>query len=274
MITWADGFISANGTQIHYYRTGGPKPAMLLLHGITDDGLCWTRLARELQDQYDIVMTDARGHGKSDRLSGGLTIEMLVDDAVEVIQKLGLGRPVVFGHSMGAITAAALAAHRPDLVKAVLLEDPPLEDTAAQPLPPEFIEQFRQGLLALRSMTSQERFAQSMKQNPTWDSVENEPWGESKAQVDLNVMGAFDSFREASWREIFRRIQCPGLLITGDPAKGAIVNPQVAQEAIDLWTGGQIVQVAGAGHCIHRDRYPQTLQAVSAFLSRVAQEGH
>ena len=64
MTQWSEGDVSANSITLHYHRTrSNNQPPVLLLHGITDDGLCWTRVARDLQG--DIVMTDARGHGRS-----------------------------------------------------------------------------------------------------------------------------------------------------------------------------------------------------------------
>jgi pimeloyl-ACP methyl ester carboxylesterase len=71
------------------------------------------------------------------------------------------------------------------------------------------------------------------------------------------------------WREIIARIQCPILLITGDPELGAIVTPEAAQEAAQLWKNGEVVHISGAGHNIRRDRYDETMAAVRAFLSRV-----
>lgn len=65
---WSDGFAYANGIRIHYYRAmpAPGKPVMVMCHGVTDNGLCWTTLAWKLQDSYDIYMVDTRGHGLSD----------------------------------------------------------------------------------------------------------------------------------------------------------------------------------------------------------------
>lgn len=269
MAPWSEGNVTANGSTIHYYRTGGPKPSILLLHGITDNGLCWTRVAGDLADRYDLVMTDARGHGRSDRLAGGFSVPQLAADAAGVIRGLGLERPVVFGHSMGAITAAALAAEYPDLVSAVILEDPPLLQVS-MPLPAEFIAARRSDLAALRSMSPAEREAVAVAQNPGWHRTEIEPWAQSKVEVDLAVLDQFGTFDTAPWRETLAHIRCPGLLITGDPTLMAIVTPEVAREAVALWPNGEVSHIAGAGHCIHRDRYAETLAAVDAFLERQA----
>jgi len=267
MTEWSEGKVAANGINIHYHRTGGDKPAMLLLHGITDNGLCWTRVALALQDRYDIVMADARGHGSSDRLSGGFSVPTLAADAAGVIRALGLDKPVVFGHSMGAITAAALAADYPELVSAILLEDPPLRDDTT-PAPSELIRALRAEFLAYRDMPPAERTARGAAQNPGWHPLEIEPWAQSKAEVDLAILDRVGSFDGYPWRKAFKRIQCPGLLITGDPASQAIVTPAIAQQTVGYWKNGEVAHIAGAGHCIHRDRFAETMTAVDAFLTR------
>ena len=51
-----------NGIRMHYWRTGGAgKVPLVLAHGSSDDGLCWTNLAKELENSFDIVMIDAVG---------------------------------------------------------------------------------------------------------------------------------------------------------------------------------------------------------------------
>lgn len=270
MVTWTDGKVAANGTNLHYHRTGGKKPAMLLLHGVTDNGLCWTRVALDLQDRYDIVMADARGHGRSDRLEPDYSVPLLAADAAGLIRGLGLHKPVVFGHSMGAITAAALAADYPELVSAIILEDPPLRNGPMPKPPAGFLEARRQENAALRAMSPEARIAWGTAQNPGWHPLEIEPWVESKTELDPAILTIIGKFDEYLWREAFERIQCPGLLITAEPATRAIVTPEVARQALELWENGEVVAIEGAAHCIHRDRYDETLAAVNAFLDRHA----
>ncbi|HEY0737296.1 MAG TPA: alpha/beta hydrolase [Herpetosiphonaceae bacterium] len=271
MSNWVEADVAANDIRIHYHRTGtAGKPALLLLHGVTDSGQVWARVARELADDYDIIMTDARGHGRSDNLATGFSIPMLADDAAGVISALALDKPYVWGHSMGAITAAALAASYPELVRAAVLEDPPLKAADADqastgqkqnPSPP------RLAFPDFRAMSAEERITTAAAMNPTWHADELPPWAESKALFDPTIAQHFTAFQSYPWREVLARIECPALLVTGDPEAGAIVTPAVAQEAAALLRQGRIAHIAGSGHNIHRERYEQTIQAIREFLN-------
>ena len=86
MTEWLEGEVYANGITIHYYRSDGSnKPSILLLHGFTDNGRCWSRVAHELGASYDVVMTDARGHGRSGGSATGFSTTILADDAAALI---------------------------------------------------------------------------------------------------------------------------------------------------------------------------------------------
>src|SRR2546430_2340541 len=78
---WSEDFVEANGIHQHYYRTGGEKPQLVLLHGFEEAAICWLRVAKALEHDYDIIMIDARGHGLSDRATSGFTPELLTEDA-------------------------------------------------------------------------------------------------------------------------------------------------------------------------------------------------
>src|SRR5579884_2541804 len=271
MTQWFEGDVQANGITIHYYRTGGTnKPPILLLHGITDNGQCWSRVAHDLEGSYDLIMTDARGHGRSSSSATGFSTPLLADDAAAVIQALELHKPVLYGHSMGARTASMVAANYPELVRAVVLEDPPLMDQPALQTNTEQQGQQRwQWVFDLKALSREERIARGFAMNPNWTEEDILPWADSKAQVHPDVLKHAGAIGSYPWREVLSRIQCPILLITGDPELGAIVTPQVAQEAFQIWKNGEVVYISGAGHNIRRDRYDETMAAVRAFLSRV-----
>jgi len=114
-----------DGIKIFYTRTGGgDKPAIVLAHGITDNGLCWHQFASDLEVGYDLVMYDAYGHGKSSRIDPKKRFD-LSEDLYDLIIALKLEKPAVIGHSMGAASAAGFAAAHPEMLSALVVEDPP-----------------------------------------------------------------------------------------------------------------------------------------------------
>jgi pimeloyl-ACP methyl ester carboxylesterase len=101
MTNWACGVCEANGINIHHLRTGGYKPPLIPLHELTGSGACWIPLARALEDDYDVVMPDARGHGRSSVPLHGFLYRDHASDVTGLIEALGLAAPVLLGHSMG-----------------------------------------------------------------------------------------------------------------------------------------------------------------------------
>lgn len=266
MTEWFEGYVQANDLNIHYHRTGGnQKPVLILLHGVMDNGLGWIPVARDLQERFDVIMTDARGHGKTGGSVEGFSYKLLAADLLALIQALNLEQPSLFGHSMGAMTAAQAAATAPGQVRALVLEDPPFMDVA-QEVGEEML-QFFQSILALKNLSPTERLIAARKYNPLWDEVELGPWADSKGEFNPAVFQYME--RLAPWREVLPHITCPLLLVTGDPAAHAIITPEIARETVKLCPQTAVIQIAGAGHCVHRDRYAETMPGIHEFLDRV-----
>ncbi|MCD4671484.1 MAG: alpha/beta hydrolase, partial [Anaerolineaceae bacterium] len=120
------GSVQHGKVRLQYYRTGGEKPPVVFIHGYTDNGLCWSRLPLALRHVYDVILLDARGHGISSRPEGSTySLAERAEDSFAAIDGLGLKRLVLIGHSMGADTAARVAADHPELIRGLVLIDPP-----------------------------------------------------------------------------------------------------------------------------------------------------
>src|SRR5947209_18319963 len=95
MTAWTEGDVQVNDITIHYYRTGDKNnPSVLLFHGITASGRCWSRMAADLSGSYDVIMTDARGQSHSGTSAAEVSIALLANDAAAVMRALGLLSPV------------------------------------------------------------------------------------------------------------------------------------------------------------------------------------
>ncbi len=124
MTNWTTEICKANGINVHYTRTGGDKPPVILLHGLMTKGTCWTPLARALENEYDVIMPDARGHGNSSAPDHGYRYDDLAADVLSLIDELRLTNPVLIGHSMGGMTAAVVASLNPKRLRGLVLADP------------------------------------------------------------------------------------------------------------------------------------------------------
>ena len=266
---WTDGYVMANGIRIHYWRTGGDKPVLLMAHGSSDNGLCWTNLAKELVDDYDIILPDARGHGLSDPPRRSDSADAQAEDIAGLIRALKLDKPILMGHSMGSSSVAWFAAMYPDIPGAVVLEDPRLiprpagssrssATAAAQ-------ERRRAQILARNNMTYEALVAQCLKNNPQWGRSECEYWAPSKRLHHPDTAFVSRGGRPPM-SELFSKITAPTLILKAD-AQGA--ERKKNEEVAKLLKNGKIVHVEGARHNVRRDRKARLLKALKAFLGEL-----
>jgi N-formylmaleamate deformylase len=269
MRDWISGDITTNGIRIHFHRTGGDRPPLVLAHGATDSGLCWTRVALALEDDYDVIMPDARGHGQSEAPATGYTSADHAADLAGLIRALGLIRPAVGGHSMGAGAVLQLIADEPDLVSCAILEDPGLRDGAwPQPGRGDPRQSIRQTVQDAKGSDLETTIRRGRERSPSWAEEEWQPWATAKQQLSqafLDTLGGPP--RMGDWREQVRRARCPVLLVTADPERGGIVTPETAEQAAALAPSLQVVRLQGAGHNIRREQFTPFVAAVREFLS-------
>ena len=218
MTEWFEGDVIANGVRLHYHRTGGDKPALVMAHGVTDTGMTYSRVARALEQDYDVILYDRRGHGLSEKPETGYTWQVHADDLAALIAALDLERPRVIGHSGGAAAAMLAAASHPDLMACLILQDPCWGTGWGEW--ESLMVRMRQWFLGLGSRTPEQLLAKARESNPNSLDEDAVHWAESKVQVSPNVVQTFDQ-PEPPWREALPQITCPILLITGDPARGA-----------------------------------------------------
>jgi pimeloyl-ACP methyl ester carboxylesterase len=266
---WTDGYVIASGIRIHYWRTGGDKPVLIMAHGSSDNGLCWTNLAKELTDDYDIILPDARGHGLSDPPSKSDPADAQAEDIAGLISELKLDRPIVMGHSMGSSAAAWFAAKYPDIPRAVILEDPRLvprsiSSNGTTNLAAEQ-EKRSQQILARNNMTYDQIVADQLEKNSRWGRSEIEIWAESKRQHHPNTAYVSRSDRPPM-SELFAEITAPTLILKADD-QGELRKKNI--EVTKILKHGKIVHIEGARHNVRRDEKQRLLKALKAFLGEL-----
>jgi N-formylmaleamate deformylase len=273
MTTWTDGFIATNGISLHYTRTGGDKPPVVLCHGFSDNGLCWTPVAREFEADYDVIMVDARCHGKSEAPATGNDTQAMADDLAGLIEELGLDRPVVAGHSMGAGYTQNAAARYPHLMRAIVLEDPGWRDF---PMAPgdhaDRSARMRAGFEEIQAASFDDALVMVRAQfDPAVSDEMVRLLTQSKRELNLNILSGFRG-PDDDWRDLVAKLECPLLLFTGSPERGGLVTEAGYQEAIQLAPQIERVHVDTVGHLIRFETFDTFMAALKPFLAKVYDE--
>ncbi len=246
---WSEGDVtSGDGLRLHYYRTG-TGPTLILAHGVSDNGMCWRRVADALADSFDVVAYDAPSHGRSDvgPLGRG-------SDVIDIVEALALAPVVAMGHSMGAAAVSDAIVLRPDLFRAAVLEDPAW---MSDELRAEIGEMIRNVLSG-----GAEIDIAAMDPGPT-DPIDRVDWLESKQQFRPGPDGPdMSSVFADPWQHNVRRFNCPVLLIWGT---SGLVSAEAVEEARAIFPQLRDVQL-DAGHNIRREDYEGYLAAVRPFL--------
>ncbi|MGH9039553.1 MAG: alpha/beta fold hydrolase, partial [Acidimicrobiia bacterium] len=117
------GRVQGDGVELAFRRWPGDGPPVVAVHALTASSLSFGGVAERLAGRRPLLAFDLRGRGDSDKPSGPYGIRQHVSDLDLALSRLGIHRPVVVGHSMGAYVAAAFAALRPERVAGVVLLD-------------------------------------------------------------------------------------------------------------------------------------------------------
>jgi len=269
MPRWTQNDLTVDGAKLHYYRTGdGSKPPLVLAHGFSDDGLCWQPTAADLEAEYDVILPDARGHGFSERVRPGEIVDM-TSDLAGLIRGLGLEHPIVGGHSMGAMIAFQLGVRYPELVRALVLEDPPWwlpDQSEDQPTDVEDEHPMAELMRNITTHSTRELLDQCHSEHPTWPEMVMLTWCSAKKRLDPNILSILHIEGDV-WLETVSNITCPTLVFTADADKGGIITPEIASRVKELNSHITFVHIPGVGHHIRFGNYKDYMDALHAFLS-------
>ena len=263
-MSWTTGVCETNGIDLHYLRTGGAKPPLILLHGLIGNGACWTPVARALEGEYDLVMPDARGHGKSSTPLHGYRYDDHASDIIGLIRSLGLAAPIVMGHSMGGMTAALVASRAAEVIRAVILVDP------------TFLSPERQREVCDSDVAEQHRRLLGLDQGELLAQLRARHTRRSPEMVELLVaarlqtrISAFDVLTPPNpdYRQLVGTIDVPILLAIGE---APVVSLETARELQNLNPRLRVEQIEGAGHGVPFDQSERLAAVVRSFLHSVA----
>ena len=273
---------------LHFAEGPPAGPTLLLLHGVTRCWRDWEPLLPALTREWRVIAPDHRGHGDSGRAESYLVTDY-VADAVRFVRGEMAAPLVILGHSLGAMVAAAVAAEVPDVVRRIVLADPPFHTMGNRIAATAWQAQFT-GVreAALRGGTVGE-LADALAEIRL-----PAPGGTFKRLGDLRdrasllwsaeCLTRFDPavltpVIEGRWLDgydvarILPRIRCPVLLLQADPAAGGVMTDADSDEVVQALSSCQRVRFPGVGHQLHRDSPEAVLRALQEFHCE-GQQGH
>lgn len=259
--------VASSGVGDLLIHRGGAGTPLVLVHGLMGRGATWTRQLPWLTRLGEVFTYDApwhRGRGVDDGYP--ISTERFVADLGDAVSELG--RPAILvGHSMGALHSWCLAAARPEMVTAVVVEDmaPDFQGRTTGPwepwlhaLPVEFdaaeqvYDEF--GPIAGRY------FLEAFDRTTTGWRLHGDParWIEIAAE-----WGTRDYWRQ------WHAVSVPALLVE---AGNSVTPPGQMRTMAETGLRRTYLRVPGAGHLIHDDAPGEYREAVQGFLSTLTAE--
>lgn len=113
-------FVNANGINI-YYESFGSGKSLLFLHGSMGTGSVWKPYVPMLSNDFNIILPDVRGHGKTENPDTAMDLHLIADDVVALIEALKLEKPFLCGWSMGGDVSLDVAIRYPDCVSGLIV---------------------------------------------------------------------------------------------------------------------------------------------------------
>ncbi len=231
--------LQASRVSIHYAESPQNGPPLILLHGLSRDWTSFSVLFAELAPRFHIFALDLRGHGESGRVKkNGYGIGDFGQDVSEFVQAVIPAGAAVFGHSLGAMAGMCAAAATP-AITALIVGDSLINPANLAHMYDPLFSQLHTLLLR----------------------------GGSEVELARGIGGIQIQF---PWdpERILPRIQCPVLLLQGNPELDALLSDSDAALAKRLLPRAEHVKFPLLGHALFMQNARAVLDVIVPFLDR------
>lgn len=212
-------------------RIEGPAsaPAVLMAHGILATHRMWDAVAARLAGDWRVVRYDLRGHGGTPATDAPYTMRQLADEALAVLDALGIARAHFMGTSLGGMFGQVLGA-----TAGTRLHSLTLANTAAvQPAPQAWQERIRialeRGVAPLVEGTLPRWFTPSCTEAQP-QLVEQVRTEALRTNVE-GYVGCASAIRDLAHRDLLARIAVPTLVVAGEHDSATPLTESLLLEA-------------------------------------------
>ncbi len=251
-----------------FYTEQGEGFPLMIIHGLFGSADNWRTLSKKFAETYRVIALDLRNHGRSPHIEG-MSYEAMAADVLALMDKLGLEKAHILGHSMGGKVAMQLALNQPERVEKLIVADiAPVEyghghDDVLAAL---YAVQNAGGAESRKeadAMMAEHLDTLGVRQflNTNLEKKEN---GKLGWRVGLDQINAdYDSVVKAPSGNPFAK---PSLFIRGEVSH--YVEDSYLPQIEALFPQNQVITMAGCGHWLHAEKPLDFLAHVQRFLQQ------
>jgi 3-oxoadipate enol-lactonase len=257
--------ILANDIQINYELTGQEEGSVVMLsHSLASSMVMWNPQLEPLESQFRVLRYDMRGHGDSEAPDGAYTLELLVMDAVALLDSLAIDTVHFVGLSIGGMIGQGLALNYGNRLRSLTLCDTSaIMPEEAQPILQERITAARENGMAAQVDQTLERWftPEYLKKNPPeLEKIRRQ----IQATPLAGYIGCSEALRGLRYLDRLSAIKHPTLIMVGEDDPG---TPVAASEAIhERITGSQLVILPSARHLSNIEQAEAFNKSLMNFL--------
>jgi 3-oxoadipate enol-lactonase len=256
---------SANGIKINYQIDGNAGDWLVFSNSLATDLSMWDAQARQLAGKFRVLRYDQRGHGKSAAPGGRYTFDILIADALALMDALNIAKASFAGLSMGGATALGLAERHPDRIARAIVADSGCASTpqSAQQWEERIAAAQKGGMEPLVEPTVARWFPPDVlaSKAPYLDSVR----AMIRATPVNGFIGCAAALADHDFRSAVSSTKPPVLFIAGEKdAGGAIATAMKGLH--QALPGSRYVELAGAGHISNLDDPAGFTRALRDFM--------
>ncbi len=252
------------GLSLNVDKRGSGEPAIVFLHYWGGTSRTWSKVVSELQVKFMTVAYDARGWGHSDKTPAGYTLADLADEALSLIENLGIKTYVLVGHSLGGKISQLIASRHPEGLKGLILVAP------APPTPLRFPDEMRE--TQIHAYDNRENVLQTISflsaRTPSPEIVEQIIEDSMSGSRDATLAYPTASILEDISSEV-SKISVPTLVLAGELDQLDSIE-QHKREVVARIPNARFEIVKGSGHLIPIDEPLQLAKEIASFMSLLA----
>lgn len=262
-----------------HHRISGPDsaPKLVFLHGLMGSAANWRKIVPAFEDQYNVLVFDQRGHGKSFHPDFGFSPEAYARDLQLILDELGWTEGIyLVGHSLGGRNALQFAHSFASRVKKLVIED------IGPDSPPEAVEKIEFYLNSIPTpfrdkkaakVFFDQEFPQKIGKGKEGEVLSQYFYTNIQTQQDGTadwrfsrkaILGSVKEGRAYERWDQVRSLRTPTLWIRGSQSED--LSSGTFQRVLEISPYIRGVEIAGAGHWVHFDQPALFIQSIKDFF--------